>query len=97
MTALLKILFITALTVLLVTPDTPSRVELVGTNSDTEYALDALAVGYIKDRKIRERAAKTFWCGTPVMQYLDENEPPAEDFLMTRAEKLEARYRDFVW
>ena len=42
----------------------------VGGISDHDYALDALAIPYIKDKTVREIALRGYWCGTPVAGYL---------------------------
>ena len=57
------------------------------------YVLDQLAIPYIKDKKIRDDYAKTYWCGTPTAQYLKNNPAPDPTFLKMHAETLIARYR----
>ena len=63
-------------------------------DTDTGYALDALAIPYIKDQKIKERVAQIHWCGTPVLEYLASNERPSDNVLIARAAKLEVAWRD---
>jgi uncharacterized protein YceK len=53
--------------------------------AETGWALDALAIPYIKDEKIKERVAQIHWCGTPVLEYLASNERPSDDVLIARA------------
>lgn len=61
----------------------------VGGLFDHDYALDALAIPYIKDKTVREIALRGYWCGTPVIQYLSGREKPSEEFLKARAKILE--------
>jgi hypothetical protein len=66
-------------------------------DTDTEYALEALAIPYIKDQKIQERLAQFHWCHTPVLEYLVSNERPSDNVLIARAAILEARWFDTVY
>ena len=61
----------------------------VGGSSDHGYALDALAISYMKDKSVRKIAQRGYWCGTPVMGYLLDHEEPSEGFLKARAKILE--------
>jgi hypothetical protein len=60
---------------------------------DLDYVMDQLAIPYIKDKKIRDYYAKTFWCWTPAMDYLQHNPEPDPALLKKRAERLVARYK----
>jgi hypothetical protein len=60
---------------------------------DFDYVMDQLAIPYIKDKKIRDYYAKTFWCWTPAMDYLQHNLEPDPALLKKRAERLAARYQ----
>ena len=57
--------------------------------SDAGYALDALAIPYMKDKSVREIAHGGYWCGTPVGQYLSDHRKPSAGFLRARAKILE--------
>ena len=65
----------------------------VGGLFDHDYALDALAIPYIKDKTVREIALRGYWCGTPVAGYLSNHEKPSEEFLKARAKILEANIK----
>ena len=53
------------------------------------YALDALAIPYMKDKSAIEIANRGYWCGTPVIRYSMDHEAPSEEFLKARAKILE--------
>ena len=57
--------------------------------SDAGYALDALAIPYMKDKSAIEIANRGYWCGTPVIRYFMDHEEPSEEFLKARAKILE--------
>jgi len=57
---------------------------------DGEYALNALAIPYIKDKRIRETVALFHWCGTPTIDYVMKRGMPEEQVLKDRAARLEA-------
>ena len=57
--------------------------------SDAGYALDALAISYMKDKSAIEIANRGYWCGTPVIRYSMDHEAPSEEFLKARAKILE--------
>ena len=57
-------------------------------------ALDALAIPFIKDPKIRERLGQMHWCGTPEMKYLANNPRPSEDVLIARAAEMEIAWQE---
>ena len=61
----------------------------VGGSSDHGYALDALAIPYMKDKSAIEIANRGYWCGTPVIRYSMDHEAPSEEFLKARAKILE--------
>ena len=65
----------------------------VGGISDHDYALDALAIPYMKDKSVREIAQRGYWCGTPVIGYLLDHEEPSERFLKARAAILEKKIK----
>lgn len=65
----------------------------VGGLFDHDYALDALAIPYIKDETVREIALRGYWCGTPVAGYLSNHGKPSEEFLKARAKILEANIK----
>ena len=74
--------------------ETPSNVATdwdVGgvVGSDAGYALDALAISYMKDKSAIEIANRGYWCGKLVIQYLMDHEEPSEEFLKARAKILE--------
>ena len=74
--------------------ETPSNVATdwdVGgvVGSDAGYALDALAISYMKDKSAIEIANRGYWCGTPVIRYSMDHEEPSEEFLKARAKILE--------
>ena len=74
--------------------ETPSNVATdwdVGgvVGSDAGYALDALAISYMKDKSAIEIANRGYWCGTTVIRYLMDHEEPSEEFLKARARILE--------
>ena len=78
--------------------ETPSNVAMdwdVGgvVGSDDGYALDALAIPYMKDKSVREIAQRGYWCGTPVIGYLLDHEEPSERFLKARAAILEKKIK----
>lgn len=62
-----------------------------------DWALDALAIPYIKDQRIKERIAQMHWCGTPALEYLASNARPSENMLITRAATIEVAWRDTVY
>ncbi|MBT3766182.1 MAG: hypothetical protein HOB79_17405 [Rhodospirillaceae bacterium] len=57
---------------------------------DGEYALNALAIPYIKDKRIRETVAIFHWCGTPTWDYVMKRGMPEEQVLRDRAARIEA-------
>ena len=59
-----------------------------------EYALDSLALPYIKDKSIRKSLATILWCGTPTIDYLLKKGRPSEQVLKDRAVSIEARWND---
>ena len=74
--------------------ETPSNVATdwdVGgvVGSDAGYALDALAISYMKDESAIEIANRGYWCGTPVIRYFMDHEETSEEFLKARAKILE--------
>ena len=56
------------------------------------YALNSMAIPYIKNPKIRKSFARFYWCGTPAITYLITNGTPSEQLLMKRAAIIEARW-----
>ena len=74
-----------------------AHLQIEAWDTDTEYALDALAIPYIKDQEAQERLAQFYWCYTPVLEYLVSNERPSDNVLIARAAILEARWFDTVY
>ena len=60
--------------------------------ANEDWALDALAIPYIKDPRIKERVSQMHWCGTPEWEYLLSNARPSEDALIARAAKMEVAW-----
>ena len=65
---------------------------LIGLGSDEEYALNSMAIPYIKNPKIRKAFARSYWCGTPAIQYTATNGMPSPQLLIKRAAIIEARW-----
>ena len=61
---------------------------------DAEYALDALAIPYIKNRTLRKMVTLFYWCGTPTIDYVMKRGMPSEQLLKDRAAEIEARWSD---
>ena len=59
---------------------------------DGEYALNALAIPYIKDERLRKMVASLYWCGTPTVDYVMKRGMPEEQVLKDRAVEIEARW-----
>ena len=59
---------------------------------DGEYALNALAIPYIKDKRLRKWVALSHWCGTPTWDYVMKMGMPEEQVLRERAAVIEARW-----
>jgi hypothetical protein len=62
--------------------------------TDSEYALNALAIPFIKDKRIRKWVALFHWCGTPTMDYVMKRGMPEVQVLKDRAAMIEARWGD---
>ena len=60
--------------------------------TDSEYALNALAIPYIKDKRLRKMVASLYWCGTPTVNYVMNRGMPEEQVLKDRAVEIEARW-----
>jgi hypothetical protein len=75
----------------------PAQV-LVSAYSDQDYALDALALeylgDYVKDPLLRRYIAQAYWCGTPVVEELEQGrkEDRTEEALRARAQALAQRH-----
>ena len=65
---------------------------LLGLGSDAEYALNSLAIPYIKNPKIRKSFARFYRCGTPAMYYMMTHGMPSPQLLIKRAAIIEARW-----
>ena len=51
----------------------------LGLGSDEAYALNSMAIPYIKNPKIRKSIARFYWCGTPTQNYVMNNGMPPEN------------------
>ena len=60
--------------------------------SDISYALDDLALKFIRDPEIRWIIGSVYWCGTPTGMYLGMYGEPPEAYLRKRAARMEAEY-----
>ena len=69
-----------------------AELSLLGLGSDEAYALNSMAIPYIKNPKIRKSIARFYWCGTPALQYTMTHGTPSEQLLMKRAAIIEARW-----
>jgi hypothetical protein len=61
---------------------------------NSNYALDVLAMPYIKDKVLMSLISKRWYCGTPAVQYLSRHPEPSKEFLRNRAAIIEARLRE---
>jgi hypothetical protein len=69
-----------------------TELSLLGLGSDEAYALNSMAIPYIKDPEIRKSFARFYWCGTPTINYRMTHGTPSEQLLMKRAARIEARW-----
>ena len=61
-------------------------------HSDISYALDALALKFIRDPGVRREIGSVYWCGTPTGDYMMRYGKPPEAYLWKRAARMEAEY-----
>jgi hypothetical protein len=60
---------------------------------ESGYALDVLAMPYIKDQVLVNLISKRGYCGTTAGWYLSRHPEPPEEFLKNRAANIEVRLR----
>ena len=69
-----------------------AELSLLGLGSDEAYALNSMAIPYIKNPKIRKSFARFYRCGTPAMYYMVTHGMPSPQLLIKRAAIIEARW-----
>ncbi len=77
--------------------DLQTRLLFYTSMNTVDDALDALAVPYIKDPKIREWGGQIYWCGTPALEYLAIYPEPSEEVLIARAARMEVSLYDLAY
>ena len=75
-------------------PEGPIKTRVPSAPMGPSYALDFLAMPYIKDKVLMSLISKRWYCGTSAVEYLYRHPEPSEEFLRNRAAIIEARLRE---